>query len=200
MEYIHSKGLVVCDIKPSTVAIGDGNTNEILFFTLVFGESYANAFDSNKQRLNAKHIRGTPEYMSVGMLSKLMPVPQDDLISLGIVLMQLNDADIPSMNKATGQIDLFERLDIILNEWKKHPIKVKLKSWILKLVSIKIFNIAYVFQEVCNTTDDPKVFKMYFELVDGSNAYGKPKYDELVKLFSTERSDGWAVFLMKNKE
>lgn len=125
MEYIHSKGLVVCDIKPSNVAINDGNTNEIFFFSLVFGESYANAFDSNKQRLQAKHIRGTPEYMSVGMLNKLVPVPKDDLISLGIALMQLNGARIPWMNKANGQIDLFERLDIILHEREEHPIKVK---------------------------------------------------------------------------
>lgn len=124
VEYIHSKGLVVCDIKPSTVAIGDGNASEIFFFSLVFGESYANAFDFNMQRLQAKNIRGTPEYMSVGMLSRLVPVPKDDLISLGIVLMQLNGAHIPWMNKTNGQIDLFERLDIILREREEHPIKV----------------------------------------------------------------------------
>lgn len=128
LEYIHSKGLVVCDVKPSNLAIGYKNANEIFFLSFVFGESYANAFDSNKQRLNAKNIRGTPEYMSIETLNKFMPVQKDDLISLGIVLMQLNGAYIPWMNKATVQNDTFERIDIILHEWEKHPIKVQLTN------------------------------------------------------------------------
>lgn len=125
LEYIHSKGLVFCDIKPSNLAIGSGNSNEIYFLSFVFGELYANALDSNKQRINAKNIRGTPEYMSIETLNKFLPVQKDDLISLGIVLMQLNGAHIPWMNKATAQNDVFERIDIILGEWEKHPIKVK---------------------------------------------------------------------------
>lgn len=125
MEYIHSNGLVVCDIKPSTVAIGDENLNEIFILSLVFGELYTNAFDSNMQRLNVKYIRGTPEYMSIEALNKFMVVPKDDLISLGIFLMELNGAHIPWMNKATDQNNLHERIDIILGEWERHPIKVK---------------------------------------------------------------------------
>lgn len=92
--------------------------------SFVFGQSYANAFDSNKQRLKAKYIQGTPEYMSIEALNKLKPVQKDDLISLGIVLMELNGAHIPWANKATAENNVFKRMDIILQEWENHPIKV----------------------------------------------------------------------------
>lgn len=126
LEYIHSKGLVLCDIKPPNLAIDNENTNVIFALSFVFGELFENAFDSNMQRLKAKHIRGTPEYMSVDTLNVFKSVYADDLISLGIVLLQLNGADIPWMDIATGENDVYERIDIINSEWEKHPIKVSL--------------------------------------------------------------------------
>lgn len=125
LGYIHSKGLVFCDIKPPNLAVGrHKNTSEVFFLSFAFGESYANAFDSDMQRLKAKYIRGTPEYMSVEALNKFTLVQKDDLISLGIVLMELNGARIPWINKANDEHDVFERIDIILRVRQKYSIKV----------------------------------------------------------------------------
>lgn len=124
LEYIHSKGLVICDIKPLNLAIDDKNTNVIFLLSYVFGELHGNAFDSKKQRLKADYIRGTPEYMSIDALNIFRPVCADDLISLGIVLLQLNGVRIPWMDITTDENDVYERIETIANEWKKHPIKV----------------------------------------------------------------------------
>lgn len=118
----------MCDIKPPNFAIDTENASVLFWLSFVFGELYENAFDSKMQRLKAKHIRGTPEYMSLDMLNVLRPVFADDLISLGIVLLQLNGADIPWMDITTDDNDVYERIDIISNEWKNHPIQVNLTT------------------------------------------------------------------------
>lgn len=44
-------------------------------------------------------------------------------------------------------------------------------------------------QEICNGTDNPKLFEMYFENVNDIPPYEKPNYDQLVRLFTEEQFD-----------
>ena len=63
--------------------------------------------------------------MSIETLKQLMAVQRDDLVSLGIVLMQLNGAHIPWMNLSFKPQDGFERIEIMIREKEKHPMKVR---------------------------------------------------------------------------
>lgn len=87
-EYIHSKGLVFHDVKPSNMAIGYTNPNQIVFFDFAFSEFYVNAMGESKEREDAPVIWGTPEYMGRGPLNRYTHVRKDDLISFGLVLLE----------------------------------------------------------------------------------------------------------------
>lgn len=89
-EYIHSKGLVFHDVKPTNMAIGNIDKNQIVFFDFAFSEFYVNALGESKRREDTDEVNGTPEYMARGPLHRLTQVPKDDFISLGLVLLELN--------------------------------------------------------------------------------------------------------------
>lgn len=64
--------------------------------------------------------------MALRPLQKFEHAQKDDLVSLGIVLLTLNDVDIPWMklNLSFERADFITRLERILEEWEKHPLKV----------------------------------------------------------------------------
>lgn len=124
LEYIHSKGLTFHDVKPSHIAIGNDNPNQIFFVGFAFSELYENSLDEFNQRKLAKKIKGTPEYMSKEALKRFEQVPKDDLVSLGITLLELNDANLPWMRKTDDIDDIFIRMNITLEEWENEPLKV----------------------------------------------------------------------------
>lgn len=126
LEFIHSKGLVYENIKPSRISIGNENPHEIFITCFSYGELYANSFTETMQRKKVKRISGTPEYMSKDRLQMLMGVPKDDLISLGITLLDMNDAYFP-WNGVVG--DMILRMKIILQMWENDPIKVKFNEF-----------------------------------------------------------------------
>lgn len=128
LKYIHSKGLTFHDVKPSNIAIGIDNPNQIFFLNFVFSDLYENALDESNQRKLAKKVRGTPEYMAIEPLKRFENVPKDDLIALGITLLELNDAYLPWMSKTDDIDDFFIRINITLVEWEKGPLKVSAKD------------------------------------------------------------------------
>lgn len=82
------------------------------------------AFDRMNQRRKARHIKGTPEYMAKEPLEQLMQTQKDDLLSLGIVLLDLNDGNIPWMSETDNIDDVYKRMKIVLQGWQKYPLRV----------------------------------------------------------------------------
>lgn len=123
-QYIHSKGLLFVDVKPENIAIGNTDANRIVFFDFAFSEFYVNALGEPKRREESSAFNGTPEYWPLGPLNGLTHVRKDDLIAFGIVLLELNGADIPWMDKTNDDDDMYTTMDIVLEEWEKHGIEV----------------------------------------------------------------------------
>lgn len=123
-EYIHSKGLLFHDVKPTNIAIGNINENQIIFFDFAFSEFHINALGEPKQREDSDEINGTPEYMARGPLHRLTHVRKDDLISFGLVMLELNGVILPWKEKINLEYDIYVLMDIILETWDNHTIEV----------------------------------------------------------------------------
>lgn len=118
------------------MAIGNVNENQIFFFDFGFSGFHVNALGEPKDREEAVEQSGTPEYMAFGPLNMFTSVRKDELISFGIVLLKLNDAYIPWMDKVGDDDTYYEAMQIVLEEWKKHNILVS-------KLQIKVFNLRY---------------------------------------------------------
>lgn len=115
-------------MKPSNMAVGQENPNQVFLFDFAFAEFYVNAFGEPKEREEANGLHGTPEYMARGPLNGLTHVRKDDLISLGIVLLDLNGAGLPWMKKTKDDDSIVTTMDIVLEEWDKNGIEVSRKQ------------------------------------------------------------------------
>lgn len=111
------------------MAIGDGpeHQDKIFFFDFAFGELYVDAMGEPKQREIVTIMNGTPSYFAIEPLRGQSHVRKDELFSFGVCLLDMNNADLPWMEKAKGIGSIFEAMNIILNEWEKHGIEVSLK-------------------------------------------------------------------------
>lgn len=125
IEYIHSKGLVYHDIKPTNIAIDNNDEGRVFFYDFAFSKFYVNAMGEPKPREDALHVNGTPEYMARGPLNGGTQCRKDDLISLGLVLLELNGVDLPWMDPTEGIEDIYEAMDIVLEQWDEHGIYVR---------------------------------------------------------------------------
>lgn len=125
IEYIHSKGLVFHDVKPTNIAVDNNNEGHIFFYDFAFSEFYANAMGEPKPREDADEINGTPEYMARGPLNRGTQCRKDDFISLGLVLLELNGVNLPWMDLTLDTKDIYETMDIVLEQWEKHGIYVR---------------------------------------------------------------------------
>lgn len=77
-----------------------------------------------KPREIADEINGTPEYMARGPLNRYTQMRKDDFISLGLVLLELNGVDLPWMKSTKSEDDIYQTMDIVLDEWEKYGIEV----------------------------------------------------------------------------
>lgn len=64
--------------------------------------------------------------MAWGPLNGLPPTRIDDLISFGIVLLELNNVTFPWMNKISDDEDIETAMEIVRNDWKNVTIEVEL--------------------------------------------------------------------------
>lgn len=79
----------------------------------------------SKAREEANEINGTPEYMARGPLNRYTHVRKDDFISFGLVLLELNGAQLPWMDATNSDDDIYETMDIVLDQWEKYGIDVR---------------------------------------------------------------------------
>lgn len=126
LEYIHFKGLVYHDVKAAYISISDKSPYEIFFTDFAFTDFQSKALNQENQRKKARYYKGTPEYMAIEPLQKFEHAQKDDLVSLGIVLLSLNDANIPwlNMNQSFERADFLKRFELVLEQREKHPLKV----------------------------------------------------------------------------
>lgn len=78
-----------------------------------------------KPREDAPEMNGTPEYMARGPLNRGTQCRKDDFISLGLVLLELNGVQLPWMNLTLDTQDIYELMDIVLEQWEEHGIHVR---------------------------------------------------------------------------
>ncbi|XP_055304345.1 casein kinase I-like isoform X3 [Sitodiplosis mosellana] len=162
-EYIHSKGLLFHDVKPTNIAVGRTNADQIFFYDFAFSEFYVNAMGEPKAREKATELNGTPEYMGRGPLNRNTHVRKDDFISFGLVLLHLNGVRLPWMNLTNEFEDIYQTMDIVLEQWAKYGIYA-----------------------ICNESDSPNFFVKYFDYFDTLKSHERPDYDFLVQLFENE--------------
>lgn len=135
------------DVKPANIAIGDGleHQNKIFFYDFAFGEFYRNAVGEPKRRENVTEMNGTPSYFAIDPLRGQSHVRKDELFSFGICLLDMNNADLPWLEKSKGISDIFNAMNIILNEWEKHGIEVSSKFKFYLINSLNRNNLSNFF-------------------------------------------------------
>lgn len=174
--------MVFHDVKPSNIAIGLTNPNQIIFFDFAFSEFYVNAMGESKAREEAPDINGTPEYMGRGPLNRYTHVRKDDFISLGLVLLELNGVELPWMNVTSENDDIYKTMDIVLETWDEYGI-----------------------DEICNESENPDFFIDYFNYFDTLESYEQPDYDQLLEFFEEQltpeelESDSLGIILKERR-
>lgn len=108
------------------MAIGDGpeHQHKIFFYDFAFSEQYMNAMGEPKQREKVTGMDGTPNYFSIDVLRRQSHVRKDELFAFGVCLLDLNNGELPWVEKTKGVGDIFEAMEIVLNEWEKLGLEV----------------------------------------------------------------------------
>ena len=96
LEYIHSKNIIYCDVKPENFMIGIKDPNVIYIVDFGLCKKYRSS-KTGKHMLprTTKKLYGTLKYCSVNALRGKEQSRRDDLISLGYVLIFLYKRDLP---------------------------------------------------------------------------------------------------------
>lgn len=168
------------------MAIGDGlkHQNKIFFYDFAFGEPYLNAVGEPKRREKVTDMDGTPSYFAIDPLRGQSHVRKDELFSFGICLLDMNNADLPWMEKSKEIVEIFKAMSIILNEWEKHGIEVRNTK--LNFTFFEFNFCFFLLQEICNTSDNPELFLEYFNYLDSIESHETPDYDRLIDLFARQ--------------
>lgn len=78
----------------------------------------------SKPRTLATDSYGSPEYMAIEPLNRMTHVRKDDLISFGIVLLELNGIVFPWIKVTSSADDIYTTMDIVLRYQEQHSIEV----------------------------------------------------------------------------
>lgn len=111
------------------MAIGDGleHQHKIFFFDFAFSMKYINEMGEAKRREKANGMDGTPNYFAIDVLRGQSHVRKDELFAFGVCLLDLNNAELPWLEKTKGISDIFYAMEIVRNEWETHGIEVSRK-------------------------------------------------------------------------
>ncbi|PIL35393.1 hypothetical protein GSI_02119 [Ganoderma sinense ZZ0214-1] len=93
LEYVHSQGIIHCDVKPSNIMLGRG-ANKSHVYLSDFGISLS--FDPNAPPSERTTLpRGSAYYMSLNNHSRRALSPHDDMESLAYTIIQLRMGRLP---------------------------------------------------------------------------------------------------------
>lgn len=86
----HKKGIIHRDLKPENIILSEADDGSLLVKVLDFGIAKMLASDGNQELdtvvTQANIIIGTPRYMSPEQAKGVVPTPESDLYSLGIIM------------------------------------------------------------------------------------------------------------------
>ena len=168
LEYIHSKNIIYCDVKPENFMIGIKDPNVIYIVDFGLCKKYRSS-KTGRHLLprTTKKLSGTLRYSSVNVIKGKESSRRDDLISLGYVLIFLYKRDLPwtsdyeSLNERTyfelvmtkltnAGGDLFKNIPKELADYVKYCEKLKfeedpnynyMKGFFLKILNSYNYNI-----------------------------------------------------------
>ncbi|KAJ8502280.1 hypothetical protein ONZ51_g37 [Trametes cubensis] len=117
LQFLHSRGLVCCDVKPQNFAMGaeDKDPNTVYMFDLAHSKMYID--DETGEHLpfqERRHSRGSIRYASVPAHHRHEVSRRDDIESLLYVLLELYHGSLPwdAIPTDDGRIELKIMLDM----------------------------------------------------------------------------------------
>ena len=146
LEFIHSKNIIYCDVKPENFMIGIKDPNVIYIVDFSLCKKYSSSKTGrHKLPKTTKKLSGTLKYCSINVLRGKEQSRRDDLISLGYVLIFLYKRDLPwtsdyeSLNERTyfelvmtkltnAGGDLFKNIPQELVDYVKYCEKLKFEE------------------------------------------------------------------------
>ena len=160
LEFIHSKNIIHCDIKPDNIILGAGkNLNIIQLIDFGISEFYYN-LENNTHKLFKENqgFKGTITYSSINAQKEVSLSRRDDLESFGYMMIYLLKGSLP-----------WSSLDIKEKKEKKKKI-LEIKETITN-------------EELCKYC--PVEFKKYFDYCKNLQFDETPDYKYLIGLFDT---------------
>jgi serine/threonine protein kinase len=154
IEFVHRKGLIHQDIKPSNILLGLGGHESTLYF-IDFGLSKFYCDPETGKHIPMSYHReliGTPRFASTNVMRGMQASRRDDLISLGYVWVYLFKGALPWQSL---ELEVCDRRASAICELKE----------------------AISAEELC--TGMPDAFVRYFQIVQNLGFEDEPPYAEL---------------------
>jgi len=112
LEYIHSKGIVHCDISSKNILCSQNMNN---FHLTDFGQS--SHFNYTFEDVKSEELVGSPTYCSHHIHKYYEYMPRDDLISLGYLLFYCTTGTLPWCGMKTFREIKEKKLDFMDSHW-----------------------------------------------------------------------------------
>lgn len=156
-NHIHSKGLFIYDITSANIAIGNSREN----MNRVFVFDFASSVEISREFL-----------------------PKDDLLLLGLVLLELNGVSFPSRKiDANDHTNTDQIIESLLTKWDDNYIKVSWSLFSGRSLSLDLDLFFFSSQELCSNSDQPEIFSEFFEALASMKPNEFPDYGKLKKIF-----------------
>lgn len=128
----------------------------IYLIDFAFSEPVYNENGKPNERVETDQFDGTPEYMARGPLNGFTHMRKDDFISLGIVMLELNGADISWMELDLEDETIWDAMVAVLKYWDE-----------------------YGLEPAYETSENADFFRTYFDYLDTVNSSAAPDYNRL---------------------
>ena len=143
LEYIHSKGIIHCDIKPENFVIG--LKDKRMIYLIDFGLSKKYRSDRTKNHIQftvTKTMTGTARYASINALNGLQMSRRDDLESLSYIILYFLTKKLPWQGiEAKTMAKRYKKIynkKLELEKWEKFKeIPIQIQNFIKYCRSLK---------------------------------------------------------------